>query len=87
MLKEKIKRFLSPDYKVIFNGGAYIFDKGIVKKVFPNLCSQINEGLINLKELNPIAPGVYKFDMFFTSVSYGFNVHCFAYDSFLVGVF
>jgi len=25
--------------------------------------------------------------MFFTSVSYGFNVHCFAYDSFIVGVF
>ena len=62
LLKEKIKKFLSPDYKVVFNGGAYIFDKGIVEKVFPKLCSQICEGLINLNELNPIAPGVYKID-------------------------
>ena len=62
LLKEKIKKFLSPDYKVVFNGGAYIFDKGIVEKVFSKLCSQICEGLINLNELNPIAPGVYKID-------------------------
>ncbi len=59
-LKTKVGNFLSEDYKLLYNGGAYIYDKNIVRKIFPDLCSKINEGLIELTQLTPIAPGVYK---------------------------
>ncbi len=64
LLKEKLREYLTDNYKVIYNGGAYIYDKDIVKKVFPKLYSQVNDGLIELNKLEPIAPGIYKIDDF-----------------------
>lgn len=64
LLKEKLGKHLTDKHKIIYNGGAYIYDKDIVKRMFPKLYSETNDGLIELNKLKPIAPGIYKIDDF-----------------------
>ncbi|MCI7180834.1 MAG: hypothetical protein MSA26_09755 [Lachnospiraceae bacterium] len=63
-LKQKLGSCISNDYKWLWADAITILDSGMVFRVFPEIKETMKDGLIPLKELEPISPGVYKRDEF-----------------------
>lgn len=63
-LKEKLKEHIKGDLVEYYTNGAFIFNKGIVNRVFPALSKHLRDGLIDINLLDPIIPGIYKIDEF-----------------------
>ncbi|THE13983.1 hypothetical protein E1I69_05635 [Bacillus timonensis] len=62
-LLEKLNPYLSEDYIFSSTESAAIIDKGIAKRVFPEIFETDDKhGLVLLSKLNPIAPGIYEKD-------------------------
>lgn len=59
-LKNLLGENLSQNYKIAPISSVAYCDKNIVLRIFPELQKKIHKGLINLKELDPVLPGIYK---------------------------
>lgn len=60
-LISKVQEFILGDKEKYLTNGAFIYNKDIVKRMFPELVSKLDkDGLIDLKELTPLLPGIYK---------------------------
>lgn len=62
-LISKVQKFILGDVERYLTNGAFIYNKDIIKRMFPELVSKLDkDGLIDLKELTPLLPGIYKID-------------------------
>ena len=60
-LLEYTKPYLSEHYKFCATESASIIDKGIVKRIFPEIFkTRDKHGLVLLSTLNPVAPGIFE---------------------------
>lgn len=81
-LKELLGENLSAEANPVpINCVAYE-DKDILFKVFPELKDKMNKGLINIKELTPLLPGVYKKDKYVIFAHRYFRRNCSMLNSF-----
>lgn len=75
-LKELLGNKLSDKSRpALINCVAYE-DQGIVYKIFPEMRTDMHKGLINLKQLTPILPGVYKKDKYLIFAHRFFRRNC-----------
>ena len=51
-------------------------DKGLLYKVFPELKDAMHKGLINIDQLTPVLPGIYKKDQFLLFAHRFFRRNC-----------
>ena len=64
-LLNKINNFVDGNYDKYCTNGPFIVNKGIIKRIFPKLIEKLDkDGLIELKYLKPILPGIYEMDGF-----------------------
>jgi hypothetical protein len=62
-LLKRLKPYLSRDYKFCATESAAVIDKGIAKRVFPEIFETDDKhGLVLLSKLNPVAPGIFERD-------------------------
>ena len=60
LLIEKMKDFIVGDHLKYWTNGVFIYNKGIVSRAIPKFVENIHDGLIDIKLLTPVLPGVYK---------------------------
>ncbi|EST11996.1 hypothetical protein P343_09880 [Sporolactobacillus laevolacticus DSM 442] len=64
-LDTKLSQYYTGNKKYCNNESAAVVDRGIVRRVFPDLFkNEDKKGLIDITNLNPIAPGVFKIEDF-----------------------
>ena len=59
-LDKKLADYIVGNRIYCWTNCVYIHNKDIVKRVFPDLVSNIEDGLIDISLLNPVLPGIYK---------------------------
>lgn len=59
-LIEKANEYIIGECKKYWTNGVYIQNKGIVSRMFPDLTQHIQNGLIDIKLLTPVLPGIYR---------------------------
>lgn len=61
-LIDKIKGYIFGEYKLFWRNGVLVYNKGIVERLFPDLCANSQDGLLDIELLSPVLPGIYKKD-------------------------
>ena len=61
-LIDKIKGYIFGEYKLFWRNGVFVYNKGIVERLFPDLCANSQDGLLDIELLSPVLPGIYKKD-------------------------
>lgn len=75
-LKELLGNKLSrKSHPALINCVAYE-DKGILYKVFPEIQDELHKGLINMNQLTPVLPGIYKKDKYIIFAHRFFRRNC-----------
>lgn len=59
-LIDKIKGYIFGEYKLFWRNGVLVYNKGIVERLFPDLCANSQDGLLDIELLSPVLPGIYK---------------------------
>lgn len=75
-LKKELGGVLSSEAKPALVNGVAFEDKGIVLRVFPELESCLNKGLIDINLLEPVLPGIYKMGKFILFAHRFFRRNC-----------
>mgnify|MGYP003238579219 CR=1 FL=1 len=75
-LKEMLGPTLSENAKPVLISSVAYEDKGIVLKKFPDIKENIHKGLIDMRLLEPVMPGVYKKDKYLLFAHRYFRRNC-----------
>lgn len=59
-LENKVAEFIEGETTYYWTNCVFIHNKDIVKRVFPNLISQMENNLLDIGLLSPVLPGVYR---------------------------
>lgn len=63
-LTEKLKAHIDGPVARYYTNGPFICNRGLVFRAFPKLAAKLHDGLIDIRELQPILPGIYKMGEF-----------------------
>ena len=64
LLEKELEKFIVGEVSYYWTNGVLIHNKDIVKRVFPDLFSKMENGLLDIGLLSPVLPGVYKIGKF-----------------------
>lgn len=53
-LIDKIKGYIFGEYKLFWRNGVLVYNKGIVERLFPDLCANSQDGLLDIELLSPM---------------------------------